>query len=221
MNLTGLDRLPEGCATEKKLSKAGQKTADDILAAAEKLFAQKGFKGTTLKEVSEACGANTALISYYYGGKKGLRDAVFQKHIKRAGSGFDALYNREVESFDNESFKALISLFLEKGHEDATIFRLALWSMVDAGDLADRMAELMWQPFFDRLREIILHLTHYKLSPEEAELRVWALMATVQGFVQARWHTSNHVRVPSNKEIFFKNYRHLIIEDLVDSLLKA
>jgi hypothetical protein len=37
-------RMPADLTPRKKLSKAGQKTADDILGAAEKLFTQKVLK---------------------------------------------------------------------------------------------------------------------------------------------------------------------------------
>jgi|GEM_PF-2638689 len=216
-----LNRLPVDRTTKKKLSKAGQKTADEILSAAEKLFTLKGFKGTTLKEVSEECGANTALISYYFGGKEGLRDAVFQKHVDNAGSGFAKLFKTEVSTFDRERLKGLISFFLQQGHEDDTMFRLVLWSMIDAGDLSDRMTQMIWQPFFDRLRDILVHVSGGALSPANAEVRVWLMMQSVHGYIQCRWHSANHMKFIDNNETFFNNYRNLIVEDVIDSVLRA
>ncbi|MFC5701858.1 TetR family transcriptional regulator [Cohnella faecalis] len=45
-----------------------------LLQAAKKLFARQGFDGTTIRQICEEAGANVALISYYFGGK----DKIFQ-----------------------------------------------------------------------------------------------------------------------------------------------
>jgi len=48
-----------------------------ILDAAEKLFAAKGFEGTSVRDISEAAGVNLAMISYYFGSKEKLMEAMF------------------------------------------------------------------------------------------------------------------------------------------------
>jgi AcrR family transcriptional regulator len=43
-----------------------------LLAAARKLFAERGFDGVSVKEVAQATGHNAALINYHFSGKEGL-----------------------------------------------------------------------------------------------------------------------------------------------------
>jgi AcrR family transcriptional regulator len=43
-----------------------------LLAAARKLFAERGFDGVSVKEVAQATGHNPALINYHFSGKEGL-----------------------------------------------------------------------------------------------------------------------------------------------------
>jgi AcrR family transcriptional regulator len=50
---------------------------DEILDAAEALFANLGYAGTTLREVAHEAKVTQALISYYFGSKYGLFEAVF------------------------------------------------------------------------------------------------------------------------------------------------
>lgn len=219
MTQEGLKSLPVERSTQKKLSKAGRKTSDEILAAAETLFTLKGFKATTLKEVSEISGANTALISYYFGSKEGLRDAVFQKHLKVVGSGFEILFQTPVESFTKEKFKELFQLFLKLSEKDQTMFRLVLWSMIDEGELADRMAHVIWQPFFDRLRDILVHISDQKFSPEEAEIRIWLILSNIHGYVQGHWHTANHLKTKMPRKAFFEHYESLIINNVIDNIV--
>lgn len=54
-------------------------TADRILAAAVSLFAEKGYDGVSVKEIAGLASANSALISYYFGGKAQLYQAVLSR----------------------------------------------------------------------------------------------------------------------------------------------
>jgi AcrR family transcriptional regulator len=47
-------------------------TSDRLLAAATELFAQRGFHGTSIRQIAERAGANVAAGHYHYGSKKGL-----------------------------------------------------------------------------------------------------------------------------------------------------
>jgi AcrR family transcriptional regulator len=49
-----------------------------IMDAAEKLFADNGFSGTSVRDIAEAAGVNLAMISYYFGSKEKLMEAMFR-----------------------------------------------------------------------------------------------------------------------------------------------
>ena len=51
-------------------------SAAKILQAATKLFAQENFSAVSIKQIATASGVNSALISYYFGGKKNLYQEV-------------------------------------------------------------------------------------------------------------------------------------------------
>src|SRR3954449_9111236 len=51
-------------------------TKADILAAARRLFFEHGYDGVTLRAVASDAGVDVALISYYFGSKKGLFGAA-------------------------------------------------------------------------------------------------------------------------------------------------
>ena len=52
-----------------------------LLSAALRLFAENGFAKTSIRQIAEAAGANTALISYYFGDKKGLYNAAYAEPL--------------------------------------------------------------------------------------------------------------------------------------------
>lgn len=56
-------------------------TRTRILEAAERLFAQRGFAGTTVRELASHAGVNLAMIHYYFGNKEGLYRALIAEAI--------------------------------------------------------------------------------------------------------------------------------------------
>ena len=57
-------------------NQATASSADKILQAATMLFAQDNFSAVSIKQIAAASGVNSALISYYFGGKKNLYQEV-------------------------------------------------------------------------------------------------------------------------------------------------
>ena len=48
-----------------------------IMEAAEALFAERSFSGTSVRDIAEAADVNLAMISYYFGSKEKLMEAMF------------------------------------------------------------------------------------------------------------------------------------------------
>ena len=57
---------------------------ESILFSAEMLFAEKGFDGTSTREISKAADANISLIAYYFGSKEKLLESIFEYRIKES-----------------------------------------------------------------------------------------------------------------------------------------
>lgn len=56
---------------------------DRILKSAVKLFAQKGFDATSAREICRDAKVNLCMISYYFGGKQELYNAIIDTLIKK------------------------------------------------------------------------------------------------------------------------------------------
>jgi AcrR family transcriptional regulator len=56
-------------------------TKDRILAAAETLFAQRGFDGASLRQLTAAAGVNLAAVNYHFGSKERLVEEVFRRRL--------------------------------------------------------------------------------------------------------------------------------------------
>lgn len=56
-------------------------TKERILAAAELLFAQRGFEGASLRQLTAAAGVNLAAVNYHFGSKDKLVEEVFRRRL--------------------------------------------------------------------------------------------------------------------------------------------
>ena len=56
-------------------------TKDRILGAAEELFAQHGFAGTSLRQVTSRADVNIAAVNYHFGCKQSLLEAVVHRAL--------------------------------------------------------------------------------------------------------------------------------------------
>jgi len=76
-------------AKPKRVSKKAEQraeTMEQILDAAEAMFARHGLYGVTLKDVAKEVGVHHTLLNYYFADKKALFDAVFARraHVTSA-----------------------------------------------------------------------------------------------------------------------------------------
>ncbi len=56
-------------------------TKERILGAAEELFAQHGFAGTSLRQVTSLAAVNIAAVNYHFGSKENLVNEVFRRRM--------------------------------------------------------------------------------------------------------------------------------------------
>ncbi len=73
--------------TEKQLS---------IINVAEKLFAEKGFHGTSVRDISLEADVNVAMISYYFGSKDKLLEAIMKQKMQASKDVVEGLLKYET-----------------------------------------------------------------------------------------------------------------------------
>jgi AcrR family transcriptional regulator len=61
------------------MSRPKRTTKDKLMDAAEKLFARRGFYGSSLRDITKAAGVDLALVTYHFGSKKQLLIAVIER----------------------------------------------------------------------------------------------------------------------------------------------
>ena len=95
---------------------------EDILDAAEQLFARRGFDGTSMRAIAQAAGVAQALLHYHFRTKEGLFEAMFQRRsgaINRIRlARLDQLMKAGTPAIE-DLVDALLRPTVEAGHDPA------------------------------------------------------------------------------------------------------
>lgn len=91
-------------------------TKNKILDAAESLFADKGFNGTSLREITSLAEVNLAAVNYHFGSKKELIKAVMSRYMNELSPNLQAsllvICQQETKPTLHEVFSAFIEPLL-------------------------------------------------------------------------------------------------------------
>ncbi|MEY4012328.1 MAG: hypothetical protein RIT22_1452 [Bacteroidota bacterium] len=93
-----------------------------ILEVAETLFAEKGFEGTSIRDISKIAKINIAMISYYFGSKGRLLESLLFYRTSDLKSQLDHLILEEIAPIDK--INKLIELYISRINKNKGIYRI-------------------------------------------------------------------------------------------------
>jgi AcrR family transcriptional regulator len=95
----------------------------EIISVAENLFSDKGFAGTSVREIADAAGINVAMISYYFNSKEKLMEAIFTERTTRMTEKLEKLLQDEKLS-PFEKLEVLVDDYISKLIDKHKFYRL-------------------------------------------------------------------------------------------------
>jgi len=111
-----------------------------LLDAAEELFCEHGFKGTSIRDIAASAGCNIASVNYYFGGKNNLYIEVWHRHlIPMRDARIASIEKVMSQNQDRIELEDLLKSFADT----------FVGSMVDP-DKASRLSKLMAREYIDR-----------------------------------------------------------------------
>lgn len=94
-----------------------------ILSVAEKLFSEQGFNGTSVRDIAGAANVNVAMISYYFGSKEKLLEAIFDYRISSTAIQMEHLLAQtDIDSF--QKIESLVDHYIDKLQNNTCFFKL-------------------------------------------------------------------------------------------------
>jgi len=136
---------------------------EQILKVATRLFAENGFEGTSVRDISKECGLNLSLISYYFGGKEGLYQTILREHIQSVRSqvnlDFEKIPKLSKEVIKQEIFRlvsTIVDIKINSSHISLIMQREHLAGMPHAREMHEEMIGPMsekWIRMVERAQE--------------------------------------------------------------------
>jgi AcrR family transcriptional regulator len=145
---------PENVATGSGASRmAGEDRRMQILKVAVSLFSQRGFSGTTTREIAQASGVSEAMVFRHFATKEELYCAILD-HKACSDSGFDpcaAIADAVQRQDDHAVFEQLAFSALEHHECDTEFHRLLLHAALERHELAEMFWERNVRPLYEFL----------------------------------------------------------------------
>lgn len=132
-------------------------TKDTILTTALEVFAEKGYRSATVREISSAAGVNLAAINYHFGNKASLYLEVLRFAYSRSSTDEPMPVIEQSPSDPERALRAWIAWYLRRilAHRDTTIGRLMFREMADPTPALASLAERGVKPIYAGLESIV------------------------------------------------------------------
>lgn len=188
------DRLPG-----RRSQAESARTRVRILNRAERLFARRGFRGVSVREIATSCGVRPFTVQHHFGSKLGLYQAVLNRWDEEVVARLTATLAHQTNLADavGAVVEELFEFFLSKRDWVALTARAALGEGLPRGVV---LADRSWVQFMDR--------TMHERRFGSLKLDLGLLLITVEGIL------TNHVLARAH-------YRQLYGKDVTDPRLKA
>ncbi len=143
---------------------AGEDRRRQILGVAMSLFSQRGFRGTTTKEIAQAAGVSEAMVFRHFATKDELYSAILDQKACHTGTmegvcvGLAGVMER---GDDYEVLSGIAAGMLQHHEEDFEFVRLLLYSALEGHEL--------FQMFWERnVRQMALFMHSYISERQQA-----------------------------------------------------
>jgi TetR/AcrR family transcriptional regulator, regulator of cefoperazone and chloramphenicol sensitivity len=154
------------------------RTRKSLLDAACEIFSQKGFRDTTIAEISEQAGANIAAVNYHFGSKETLYieawRCAFQESIKAYPPDGDVNNNASAEERFRAHVKATIGRLADKNNRD---FWFMQRELVNPTGLLEEVMRQEIHPLQKKTESIVRELLGPHVSDQDIQFCETSIMS--------------------------------------------
>jgi AcrR family transcriptional regulator len=194
-----------------------------IMEAAEELFAEKGFDGTSVRDIAEEAGVNLAMISYYFGSKEKLMESLFKYRGGSIRLQLESmLENKELNSL--QKVNALIDNYIDRIMKQQCFHKiLSREQMVDLKGANTRLIHELKRTNQELVKKLIQE--GQKKGEFKKNIDVPLMMATLIGTASHLVTTQHYYRKLNNLESLpdeeFEKHIKKKLSNHLKSLFKA
>jgi AcrR family transcriptional regulator len=154
-------------------------TRDRLLQVATTLFAERGLKKVTVREICRAASANVAAVNYHFGDKLGLYREVLRSAIDVMRATLDAARRAGDGQPADERLRRFVRVYMKRvllEGDHSVIHKLVTRELSDPTAAFDDLVDHGMRPRIDYLSTLVMDLLHC----ERRDPRVLRAVASVQ-----------------------------------------
>ncbi len=133
----------------------GEERHAAIVRSAIHLFAEKGFRGATTRELASSLGVTEPVLYQHFKTKRDLYAAIIEAKARQASERVSSLRPFAEGGDDRVFFTRLAEQILRRYDTDPETTRLLLFSSLEGHELAGHFFERMFSDFYELVLEYI------------------------------------------------------------------
>ena len=155
-------------------------TREKLVDTAGRIFAERGFRATTIREICDTAKENVAAVHYHFGDKLGLYKEVMRQSVQTAG--IEAIkhaldQNAPPDQILRAVIRARLSSLCSADRKDWHL-RILVHEMTQPTEASEQLINHVGRPLFNRLLELIGSMIG--LPPTDAKTRMCAISVVGQ-----------------------------------------
>jgi AcrR family transcriptional regulator len=170
-------------------TEAIQETRQRLLEAAGEVFAERGFRAATVRDICQRAQANVAAVNYYFGDKEHLYTAVLKYAFSSSLQKHPPLLGLDSNASPEQRLRAYIHSFLLRCLGDgspAWLGKLMAREMAEPTHALDILIHEAFRPLFDLLMSIVRELLGPRAHLTEVQLCADSIIAQCLHYQHAR-----------------------------------
>ena len=151
-----------------------------IIVTAIKLFGEKGFEGTSVREIAAGAKVNLAMINYYFGSKEKLFESVVEYKASYLKGVFEELVNNTSLS-QIEKLYVVIDSYIEKMFQSPQFHHLLHreLSLERRPQMKEAISDILLRNFISVKKIILNGIEAGEFNVVDTELTIVTLIGTI------------------------------------------
>lgn len=155
-------------------------TRERLLTAGSRLFAERGFKHVTVREICRAARANVAAVNYHFGDKLGLYRDVLQLAVASMRSTGEAAQRAGGRGGAEQKLRAYVRVYIEAivgAKRDSWVHHLMARELADPTPALDLVVQQVVRPRIAYLGGLVAELMGRPIGDERVTRSVHSIHA--------------------------------------------
>jgi AcrR family transcriptional regulator len=194
----------------------------EILLTAEELFAEKGFDGTSVRDIAQHAGVNLAMISYYFGSKEKLLEALLEYRSDYTFSTLEEL-NKDQSLNPWDKIDRLVDFYVEKFINNNKVYNIisVQSSKLSSPEIKELITKMKLRNL-DQIRKIIQDGQKKKFFRKvDIEFTMGSVMGTISQLTLSKNFYCSLMNIDKTDEEAYRKKVILRLKTHLKQLLRA